>query len=1239
MQSWKIVSLNCNGLRSSKEKRLTIFRYLKKQKPHVIFLQETHSTPSDESLWEMEFGKKMYLNHCHGTQGAGTAIICTLNDCSIHSHQTLYDGRVQVVRVQINHRHVSLINVYAPNPEYERKHFFEKIKREVQAKLDTELIFGGDFNTIQNAALDRAGGNTPSKVGAEGLCKMKKDLDLVDIWRIKNPNKRDYTWRTKNRQVKSRLDYFLISDSLKNDVSKVSIIDSLKTDHKAIVIQFKFEPECRGPNFWKLNQSFLDDTRYCSLIQNTINTVWDQSFDISDLRIRWDLLKFEIQSASIIFTKAKAKERRQEEAKAWEVLNEIDSRIIAGEASDEDLNRYEVTKINLEKIESYKAKGEYIRSRAEFIEKDEKSTSFFYSQAKLYSKKKTLRSLVDEDGNEISDSDVVLSKIKQFYVDLYSSSNPKLKGMEWEQIKATPVVGTLTDHEKEFMDRQITSDECLIALKQMKPNKSPGCDGLGPEFYLKFWPILNGKLLQVYKYSLERGELSQSQRRAVITLLHKKCKDERYIKNWRPISLLNYDYKILTKVLAKRTDGVLTKLIHEDQSGFIKGRFIGENVRYLSDLIEFAEAEQYPCILLSLDFFKAYDTIEWKFLCECLLKFNFGPAMIKWIKTCYTNIFSTVMNNGFSCGWFQILRGIRQGCPLSGILFILCIEIFGCMVRENKNIKGVKINKVEKKMVQFADDTNCTVVDWVSVEQLFLTVKSFSKYSGLNVNIDKSMLLWMGPWRKKAIPRELNVKVMTHTIDALGITIGRNADMSTKSNFSDKIDKMTKNFDRWKFRNLSLLGRILITKSFGLSNLVYSMSVLQTPTLIIKKAQAAINGFIWNNSTTRVKHKTLIAPYDCGGLRAPDVECQHKALRVVWVGRLLQIRSWGIIAHFYFDKYGGLEFLLKCDYSTKFLHRIPIFYREMLNYLDEIALKFDSRLIIWNNRNIIINGESVFWADWKENGVVYIEDLQSEDGIFLTYEAFRAKFTIETNFVKYYSLLCAVRKSQLHNIVKVNDNKSIFLVKTFNNSIINLKKAKSRAFYDEYILLCSKEPTAVIKWIENVNTTEDEFYRSYPAVKRTCGETKLLDFHYKTLHGYLAVGTNLYKWKLRESDKCSHCSDRDTITHCLFSCPTTRAWLNEIYAYLEYHGIRTGNMDVRQFMFGTQSKPLNLILTIVKYYIWKVRHHNLKFNLNSIRYEIYKRLIADKNRLTEITFDIKWSQYSEIINDLKGDFG
>ena len=168
------------------------------------------------------------------------------------------------------------------------------------------------------------------------------------------------------------------------------------------------------------------------------------------------------------------------------------------------------------------------------------------------------------------------------------------------------------------------------------------------------------------------------------------------------MALLNTDYKIFTKTLARRLEKFIPFVIHSDQSGFVKGRYIGESIRFVEDLILKFDYENIEGIVLQLDFEKAFDSIEWKFMFDVLKKVNLGDQFISYVRCCYTDIYSCINNNGFATNWFQLGGGVRQGCPLSCLFFILCVEIMSNQIRNNKNIKGIFINGVAHKIKQFA---------------------------------------------------------------------------------------------------------------------------------------------------------------------------------------------------------------------------------------------------------------------------------------------------------------------------------------------------------------------------------------------------------------------------------------------------------------------------------------------------------------------------------------------------------
>ncbi len=183
-------------------------------------------------------------------------------------------------------------------------------------------------------------------------------------------------------------------------------------------------------------------------------------------------------------------------------------------------------------------------------------------------------------------------------------------------------------------------------MKLMANGKSPGPDGFPVEFYKFFWKDLGQYMFKSFCYGLSSGSLSLTQRQGVITCLPKGDKPRQFMKNWRPITLLNCDYKILSSCIATRLKSILPKIISDSQKGFMKGRYIGENTRLVYDLMHFLETHQKPGVLLLVDFEKAFDSIEWSYIQAILKKYNFGSGIRKWIHTLYKNPQSTVINNG-----------------------------------------------------------------------------------------------------------------------------------------------------------------------------------------------------------------------------------------------------------------------------------------------------------------------------------------------------------------------------------------------------------------------------------------------------------------------------------------------------------------------------------------------------------------------------------------------------------------
>ena len=977
MITGKLISLNIRGI-SNFRKRKTIFTWCRKQKADIIFLQETHSTENNEAQWKREWGAPFFCSHGANNARGVAILIRNSFDCIVEQKVADAHGRFLILKVLLNGEQTLLVNIYGPNRDNELVTFYLSLLQTiVKNDFDTieNIIMGGDLNCPLNPTVDKRGGNLfPRQSVINIIEELQSELDLHDIWRIKNPMTRSYTWSQSEPQIFSRLDYWLISNSLADNVCTVDIIPSIKTDHSAILIEFQgVDAKAKGPGIWKLNCSLLSDETYVEIINSLIpKWVQEGENDLEDPRSVWDWVKYNIKKYSRKYSMNKCKEKKAEEQMLNKEFQEA-YLIFENNPSQENHVTLNVLRERIEKLYEEKVEGIIVRSRARWHEHGEKNSKYFFNLEKRNHIKKHIRKL-RLSGVITTDPFEILDAGKTFYENLYKSKrNSWQQNEQYFKFEDLPVP-TLSHELRQSGEGVISLEECTEVLNSFPLNKVPGNDGLPVEFYKMFWASIGKRLVECFNVSFEKGELSSSQKQAVITLIEKKDQDRCDLKNWRPISLLNVDAKIASKVIAERMKRLLPGIIHHNQSGYIPGRNIGENIRSILDIMSFTRAKNLPGLLLFIDFEKAFDSLEWYFLKKCLELFNFGPDLIRWVNTFYKNVKSCIINNGLCSHYFNVERGVRQGDPLSPYLFVICVEILAIAVRNDVNIKGIKISDSEAKLLQFADDTTAILADLNSAQALLKLLNDFEKVSGLKLNVMKTEAMWIGSLHS-CEDEPLGFKWKT-CIKFLGIFITYDVKTLVEKNFKQRLKKIANLINLWRSRGLSIHGKVNIIKAILLPKMIYPSSFLSTPTTVIKEFNSLVFNFLWNGKD-KVTRRSTYAPYDFGGLKMIDFETIVRALRLSWLRRIVDVECygfWKLYLNYLLSNKGGL-FFLECNYDIKQTNILPTFYHELLSWWADLREVVDPdrghEYILWNNKNIMIEGKSVFYRHYFDNGVIF----------------------------------------------------------------------------------------------------------------------------------------------------------------------------------------------------------------------------------------------------------------------------
>ena len=915
------LSLNVCGIRDA-NKRMSLMQWLSHRRLDIVCLQETHAvSASESSAWFSPYGF-LTVSAVGSARARGLAILYRPRLILNRSWVELC-GRFSMAEFMNGNFLFRVVCIYAPNSNPERNSFLLSCADLIDPAIPTLLC--GDFNAVWDRSKDRRGSSNDSTYhdSSASLHYLFSEACVFDVWRYLHPDTIAFSWTRHDGLLASRIDLFGCPQSWAHGVHACDFVPCPYSDHVAVVLGVSPPVQLfRGPGRWKLNSSILRDLDFSSNIESFWASWRRRKKDFRSIQLWWDRGKDRLKGLAIAFCSRKKALQEKERTLLVNLASHLKAKIDQGSVSFVDI--YENVLARIADFDRLKAKGARVRARVQWAEEGEMSSRYFCRLEKKRGTEQWIAAIRGTDGKVATDIDGICRSWVDFFSTLFSADVLDLKIQE-DLLENLSV--RLPSSSSASCDGPITLDEARKALEGAAIGRSPGSDGLSAEFYLAFWKVLGEDLVEVFNASFSSGHLPPSLRRALINLLFKKG-DRLDPKNWRPISLLNSDYKILARILAGRLSKVLQLLIHPDQSCGVQGRYIGENIVLLNSIFQYSREASVPGALLSLDQEKAFDRVDHGFLFRIMSHVGFGSSFISWVKLLYSGISSAVCVNGYTSAAFFPSRGVRQGCPLSPLLYVLSIEVLAANLRASNAIPGLRLPHVSTPLPVvslYADDTTVIALSDTAILEVFRVYARFEAGTGSKLNLGNCEGLWLGPWRFRTNP-PVDIQWSSSKLKILGVFISY--DEMGEINWRPRVDAFCRCIDAWRSRALSFSGRAVVLNSLALTRIWYVASVVAMPKSVLKELNTRIFNFFWAGKKARVARKVFHHSKSQGGFSVVSVELKIHSLLGQWFRRFgVSPGAWVSLLTFWcFDRFGVSPMSVLSQPSTYDVATLPTFF-------------------------------------------------------------------------------------------------------------------------------------------------------------------------------------------------------------------------------------------------------------------------------------------------------------------------
>ena len=733
-------------------------------------------------------------------------------------------------------------NVYAPVEDNLRADFFSSLPRDFGD--DSIHIIGGDFNFPMDTSLDATTLHNGHNAGKAECCAWLGALRVVDAWRHKYPTAKALSGPGGH----NRLDYIYIDESLFAvfHASSTYNANNYHGDHltHTTTLSASQAPAIKPKQkLWRLPRELLQNPNVTLAIKTEAQSLLDELIldPTCNAGAKWAGWLKRIRS----LLKQCHYNRQKYRSEALAALKQ-----------QATLAKHRAQRGDIPHTAAETAKSTYTSAKAEWRQEcmdagfdhhanqNETATSHFLRRPP--STKTPITSAV-QDGRVTQDPTAVAAVFTRHWRSIMTTPEGELApDPALQQRVIDHIQMSLSLEERELLDRPIEVHELVSALKCMNPKKSPGPDGWPAAFFQVAPETFAAILVRVFNEQRTRyGRLLSHQRRSAVTLLYKN--GERVDPgNYRPISLMSVEVKILSKVLAYRLSSVATSIIHSSQAGFIPGRSMRDHIHLLDALQHKATRDNEEWYATFLDFAKAYDRVNQQFLLATMKKMNIGPHFLEWVRLLYKQPESQLLINGSLGPTISPNRGVKQGCPLSCLLFDIYIEPLGALLRAEPHLGIPMPDGSQLTSVFFADDSTILSNSLESADhQVDSIVGTFCAASGAALNISKCSTLVLNS-NEDAVGRpsapNLNVAPTKTPIKYLGVYLGHNLDRNHQTQLLH--DKYLNAFTRWACRARTVRGRRTLATTMILSLVWYITAVRPIPDETIVKWQRALSNFI-----------------------------------------------------------------------------------------------------------------------------------------------------------------------------------------------------------------------------------------------------------------------------------------------------------------------------------------------------------------------------------------------------------